>query len=156
VFGSRGRRLSSAPAGAQLVPDVGDGVEAEDVGPPADVEQQDGDDRDQHPRVVVVEVDLVLAEGRPHEAGAVDGLERTQQVRGTRAKDQPQVVRVDGVPGAEGDAEILAGKGKCPREWVSYDELVLAQSKPAKRLDQQTARKRGKGEEGNKAAGNWI
>ena len=51
--------------GADLLPEVGDGIQADDAGPHAHVEQQDIKHLEQHIGVREVEVDLVVAERRP-------------------------------------------------------------------------------------------
>ena len=57
--------------GAQLLPEVGDGIQADIAGPGGHVAQNDLDIFQQHVGVGEVDVDLIGAEGTPHMLDAI-------------------------------------------------------------------------------------
>ena len=93
--------------GTDLLPQIGDGVQPHEIGAVAHVEEQDLDHLQQHPRVLEVEVDLILGERGPHPARAVDGLVFGQHRRGPRPQDQLQVLLGNGGLRRKDGEEIL-------------------------------------------------
>ena len=92
-------RLGQMDAGgADLLPEIGHRVEANHLGPALDVQQQDPDHLDQHIGIAVVQVDLVGAEGRPHQLVPRGGAHRGQQRLGARPEHRREVqaLRHDG------------------------------------------------------------
>ena len=76
---------------ADCLPQVGDGIEPDDLGAVVDVEQQDVQVFEQHIRIAEVHVELVVAEGGPDVALPGRGLHRAQQRRRARAGHGRQV-----------------------------------------------------------------
>ena len=126
--------------GARLGPEVGDRVETDDVRSPSDVEEQRLEDRQQHPRVAEVEVDLVGRECRPDVLGPVDGLVAGQDVRRPWPEDLAALlgrevvgrvvgdeeVVVDGVAAQE-PAEHLRARGGVVEDRVEHEVVVEGQ-----------------------------
>ena len=81
---------------ADFFPQIGDCIEANDVGPVPDVIEQDAHHFGQHIRIGVVEVDLIGAERRPQVTNAPRGFERGEQRRASRAHHGAEIgMRID-------------------------------------------------------------
>ena len=78
--------------GADLFPQEGHRVQAEDVYPHVQVQAHDAHEFLQYPGIAEIEVHLVVAEGTPYVAGAVGGPRLAQQRRGARSHHLAQVV----------------------------------------------------------------
>ena len=107
------------------LPEVSHGVEADDPRALGDVEHQDVEDFEQHVRVGVIEVHLVLAEGRPDVPAPGARVDRLQQRRCARPDDRRQVrrrVRFDEVVPAGRDAgAVIQEPAAFPRDVVEHE-----------------------------------
>ena len=122
-------------AGADLFPQIGNGVEADDLGAVMDIEQQNIQKLEQHIRVGEVDIDLVVAERAPNPALAVGRLHRAQQRRGARAGDGAEVglrLHLDEIVALGGHAvavgaEPVALAGDVVDDQIQHQPIVLAE-----------------------------